>query len=82
MVDMSELKIKIPSELEHKMMKFSKIDWSDVARESIREHVYRLTRLKSIVSKSKFTEHDALEIGKRVNEGMARRYMESLKTRR
>ena len=71
---MAELKVKIPDELERRMTKLPKIDWSVVVGEYLREEVYRLIRLKSIVSKSKFTERDALELGRKVNAGLAKRY--------
>ncbi len=75
---MAELVIEIPEELKHKTAKFPEINWSDIVREFIRGEVYRLIRLKSIVSKSKFTEKDALEIGRKINKGLAKRYMKLL----
>ncbi len=76
---MAEIVVEIPEELEREMKALPEIDWSEVAREFVRDEVYRLVRLKLIVSKSKFTEKDALELGKKINKGLARKYLESLK---
>ena len=71
---MTEVVVRIPADLEHRMKELPEVDWSSVARVLIRGEVSRLVLLKSIVSKSKLTEEDALELGKKVNEGLAKRY--------
>ena len=71
---MSEIKIEISDELKSRMVEFPTIDWSAVVGEVLKDELYRLARLKSIVAKSKLTEKDAIELGKKVNVGLARRY--------
>ena len=71
--------VKVPEELKHRMEELPKINWSDVVGKYLKEEVYRLIKLKSIVSKSKLTEKDALELGRKVNKGLSKRYKELLK---
>ena len=71
---MAELKIEIPEDLEEKMSELHEIDWSRAINSFVRQKVSEWIRLRSIVSKSKLTEKDALEIGRKVNESMAKRY--------
>ncbi|CAD7768307.1 hypothetical protein FHEFKHOI_00206 [Candidatus Methanoperedenaceae archaeon GB50] len=73
---MAELKVVIPEDLKQEMDKTSFIDWSKVARDAIREQASKLARLKSIASKSKLTEKDALELGRKINRGLHERYKE------
>lgn len=73
---MAELKIIIPEELKRKMSDFE-IDWSAVTRDLIKKKVDELSELKSIVSRSKLTEEDALELGRKVNKSLAKRFREA-----
>ena len=70
---MAELKINLSDDLKSKMSEVS-IDWSSVIDSFIREKLSDWAILESIVSKSKLTEEDALEIGERVNKGLSKRY--------
>lgn len=82
---MSELRIKIPDELEKTMKEF-KLDWSEIALEAIRlkvfeSHLSRSRKLRravfeALVSKSKLTKKDALELGSKVKEGMLKELKE------
>jgi hypothetical protein len=49
------------------------VNWSEVAREAIKEKVIQLQVLKEITSKSKLTEKDALSIGRKINKSMLKR---------
>ena len=72
---MTELRIEISEDLKRKMAEIP-VDWSFIITAFIREKVFEWIRLRSIVSKSEFTEKDALEIGRKVNAGLAKRYKE------
>ncbi len=50
------------------------MNWSEVARQAIRRKADELSILKAIVSKSKLTEKDALELGRKVNTALHERY--------
>ena len=82
---MAELKIKIPEELEREMDELPE-NWSDIALEAIKLKVFEshLSRskalqravLEALASKSKLTKESALELGKKVNEGMLKQLKE------
>jgi len=71
---MTEVVVKISEDLERRMKELPVVDWSSVVRVLIRGEVSRLALLKSVVSRSKLTEKDALELGKKVNASLAKRY--------
>ena len=74
--------LQISKELENKMKEFPEVDWSKVTEEAINAKSFelRLSRskelqralIKSLASKSKFTEKDALEFGNKVNKGISK----------
>ena len=70
---MAEIVVKIPEELKQEMDKIP-VDWSKVARDAIREKAIKWAKLKEAISKSKLTEEDALELGRKVSRGLAERY--------
>jgi post-segregation antitoxin (ccd killing protein) len=65
---MAEIVVKIPEELEMGI-KEHKLDVSKVVAESIADELSRFVALKTIASRSKLTEKDAIELGRRLKEG-------------
>ncbi|MBI2559093.1 hypothetical protein HYW20_07265 [Candidatus Woesearchaeota archaeon] len=71
---------------EESMREFPEVDWSMVAEEAIKARAFELklsrskelqrALLEALASKSKFTEKDALEFGRKVNEGISRELKE------
>ncbi len=55
------------------MDKSKEINWSEVARAAIRTKVSQLRILKAISAKSKLTERDALELGRKINKSLHER---------
>ena len=73
---MAELKVIIPEELWRKMASIE-IDWNAITRDLLKKKVNELSDLKSIVSKSKMTDEDALELGRNVNKSLAKKFKNS-----
>ncbi len=73
---MPTITLSVPEELKQKMDKSKFINWSEVAREAIRRKIAQLTILNTIAEKSKLTEEDALEIGRKIKKAMWKRYKE------
>ena len=71
---MPTITLSVPEELKQDMDESKFINWSEVAREAIREKVSQLKLFKSIVAKSKLTEKDALELGRKINKSMHARF--------
>ncbi len=72
---MAELRIDISDDLKRRMLEFP-IDWSVIVAAFIRERMSEWARLHSIRDKSTLTEEDALELGRKVNKSLAKRYKE------
>ncbi|MBI2084047.1 MAG: hypothetical protein HYT70_00295 [Candidatus Aenigmarchaeota archaeon] len=73
---MANITLSVPEDLKRKMEQFPEINWSEVARQAIKERATQLAVLRDIASKSKLTEKDALELGRKINRGLAKRYRE------
>ncbi len=78
--------LQLSKELENKIREFPEVDWSKVAEEAIKAKAFelRLSRskelqkalLEALASKSKLTEKDALELGKKVSNGISKELKE------
>ncbi|MEK6828646.1 MAG: hypothetical protein AABY15_00845 [Nanoarchaeota archaeon] len=71
---MPNITLSIPDDLHKKMKTFSEIKWSEVARRSIEERINDLEVMDKIASKSKLTEKDVEEIGKKIKRATALRF--------
>lgn len=71
---MPTITLSVPEELKKEMDKSKFINWSEIAREAIREKVAQLGILNAIATKSKLTEKDALEIGRKIKKSMHEKY--------
>jgi hypothetical protein len=77
---MGEVVIKIPEELEKEIEELQEEDWSEVALKAIELRAFELklersrklrhALFKALISGSKLTEEDALELGRKANEEM------------
>ena len=73
-MEMGEVVIKIPKDLEQEFGGVKPIFWQLVVGRVINEELERLRKLKQIVSKSELTEKDVEELSNEVNEALAERY--------
>ena len=64
----------VPNQLMAVMKKHKEIKWSEVAREALAEKANELELMDKILSNSKLTEKDAIEIGRKIKEGIAKRH--------
>ncbi|HLD72714.1 MAG TPA: hypothetical protein VJA23_03950 [Candidatus Nanoarchaeia archaeon] len=75
---MPTITLAVPQEMKQEMEQCPEINWSEVARESIRKKLAQLQVLKAMVSKSKLTEKEAmefsLELGKKVNKSLHEKF--------
>ncbi len=70
---MATLTLAIPEELKRDLEQSPRINWSEVARNAIQQRVAQLKIVKAIAAKSKLTEEDALEIGRKINKSLHER---------
>ena len=70
---MPTITLSVPEDLKHKMDESKEINWSEVARSAIKTKVSQLKILKAISSKSKLTDKDALDLGRKINKSLHER---------
>jgi hypothetical protein len=75
---MVSITLSVPEELKREMDSHPELNWSEIARRSIREKLELLNRMDAMLAKSKLTEKDALEIGRMVNKGVAKRWKDEM----
>ena len=66
--------LAVPEELHKIMKKHKEMKWSEVARQALWMQARKLEMMDRILSKSKLKEEDALEIGRKINRGIAKRH--------
>jgi len=71
---MTNMTLAVPEDLKKIMEKHKEIKWSEIAREAIWDYAKKLELMEKLASKSKLTERDAEEIGKKIKEGVAKRH--------
>lgn len=70
---MPTITLSIQSEIKTEMDKRKFVNWSEVARESIKNKINELKILEEITSKSKLTEKDAIALGKKINKSLQKK---------
>jgi hypothetical protein len=71
---MTNMTLAVPDQLMAVMKKHKEIKWSAVAREALAEKANELELMDKILAKSKLTEKDARDIGRKIKEGIAKRH--------
>ena len=71
---MTNMTLAIPEELHKIIKKHKEIKWTEIARQAMWEHARKLEIMDSILSKSKLTEKDAIEIGKKIKHEIAKKH--------
>ena len=71
---MVNMTLAIPEELNKMMKHHTTIKWSEVAREALWDRARKLELMDEILSKSKLTEKEALDLGRKIKEGVAKRH--------
>lgn len=71
---MTNITLSIPPELKAEMEKFPEINWSEVARNSIKQKIVELNFMKGLTMDSEITAEDALKMGQEVNLLLSKRY--------
>ncbi len=71
---MTNMTLAVPEDLKAIMDKHKDVKWSEVARSAMWERAKKLELMDKFLAKSKLTEKDALEIGRKIKEGMARKH--------
>lgn len=73
---MPNMTIRLPDDLKDAIDEHPEINWSEVARQSMREYVHKLEIADQIAADSDLTEADALELGASLKRDIAEDYRE------
>ncbi len=71
---MTNITLSIPEDLKKEMEKFPEINWSEVARDSIKKKIAQLSFLKGFRIDSDISADEALKLGQEVNQLLVKRY--------
>ncbi|MCJ7429476.1 MAG: hypothetical protein MUP66_03745 [Candidatus Nanohaloarchaeota archaeon QJJ-5] len=74
---MPNMTIRVPDDLKESLDEHPEINWSEVARQSMKEYLYRLNIADEIASKSQLSEEDAAELSDEVKHDIAEHYRDS-----
>tara|TARA_Y100000310_G_C20437445_1_gene694407 strand:+ start:620 stop:832 length:213 start_codon:yes stop_codon:yes gene_type:complete len=66
--------LAIPEDMKKELDEFPEMNWSEVARAAMRKRLEFLKQIKEFTKDSEMTMEDAIELGRKVNKGLARRY--------
>ncbi len=72
--NMVNVTLTVPIDLKKKMDEFPEINWSEIARQAINQRIQELALLRSITAKSKLTEKNVEEIGKKIKMAIAEKH--------
>ncbi len=71
---MTNMTLAVPEDLKRIMGNHKEVKWSEVARVALWEHAKRLELMDRLVAKSKLTEKEAIEIGRKIKQEVAKRH--------
>lgn len=71
---MVSVTLAVPENLKKEMDKHPELNWSEIARQAIQNKLLLLQKMDALLSNSKLTEEDAIELGRKVKKGIARRH--------
>ncbi|MBI3588218.1 hypothetical protein HY995_03775 [Candidatus Micrarchaeota archaeon] len=71
---MTNVTLAVPIGMKKEMDEFPVINWSEVARQAFAETIKELKLLKKITAKSRLTEGQAFELGRKINASIARKH--------
>lgn len=74
---MPNMTLALPADLKEKMDKFKEINWSEVARQAIREKTMMLDRMNQMLSHSKLAESEIEYNASKIKKAVAKKHKKS-----
>ncbi|MBI4394466.1 MAG: hypothetical protein HY556_11835 [Euryarchaeota archaeon] len=71
---MANMTLAVPEDLFTLIKKHPEIKWSVIAREAMWDYARRVDLMEKLASKSKLTEKDIEEVGRKIKKSLAKRY--------
>ena len=66
--------LAIPKDLHEIIKEHKEVKWSEIARQAMWNYAQKLEFMDKILSQSKLTEEDVLEISRKLNKSIARHH--------
>ena len=76
---MVNVTLAVPEDIYRVMKKRKEVNWSEVARQAIRSYAAKLEAMDRLAKNSGMTGKDSLELGRKINRGLAARYRKVFK---
>ena len=76
---MVNVTLAVPEDIYRVMKKRKEVNWSEVARQAIRAYAAKLEVMDGLTKNSRMTGKDSLELGRKINRGLAARYRKVFK---
>lgn len=73
---MANMTLSVPDDLFALIKKHPEIKWSVIAREAMWDYARRVDLMEKLASRSKLTEKDIDDVGRKVKRALAKRYEE------
>lgn len=70
---MVSITLSVPEELKSEMDLHPEMNWSEIARQAIKNKLGILKKMDALLAQSTLTAQDALSIGKKVNKAATKR---------
>ena len=71
---MTNMTLAIPEELHKIIKKHKEIKWTEIARQAMWVQARKLELMDKLLSKSEFTEKDAIDIGRKIKHEIAQKH--------
>jgi len=71
---MANMTLRIPDDLKTRLEKHKEVNWSELARNSMADYLYKIELMEKLTSKSRLTEKDIEEIGEKIKQGIAKKH--------
>mgnify|MGYP000451106170 CR=1 FL=1 len=71
---MANLTVTIPEDLREEIKEHKEVNWSEIARRAMSEHLRKLRIANAIANKSQLTKSDVAELSKLVKQGISKKH--------
>jgi len=72
---MVSITLSVPQEMKKEMDRFPEINWSQIAREAIKQRLIMLEKFRKFTRDSTLTEEDALSLSTKINKPVVKKYL-------
>ena len=75
---MVSITLAVPEELKEEMEKHPELNWSEIARQAIKEKLDLLKKIDQLLSKSKLTQEDVDAFSRKIKKAATKKFLEAV----